>query len=196
MPVDYQPDFDDYSLVPVDYDPFAADGPAQQAQIQQAQAQPQGPPQQQPATGAGQPDAGAPAAGGGPSGSEGGGIGPPTRLWIKAQPKLLPLAATLWCRWTISRISERSMRIEHNGQWTEVPKECLSVFAFGVDGLSLSGDDAGLGISLIEKPMDRDESVKVTIFKRRDKVLCFQVVPCPNVENPDHLIIECNRDLR
>jgi hypothetical protein len=54
--------------------PFAADGVTQQAQIQQAQ--PQGPPQQQPATGAGQPDAGAPAAGGGPSGSEGGGIGP------------------------------------------------------------------------------------------------------------------------
>ena len=91
---------------------------------------------------------------------------------------------------------ERSMRIEHNGQWTEVPKECLSVFSFGVDGLSLSGDDAGLGISLIEKPMDRDESVKVTIFKLRDKILCFQVVPCPNVENPDHLIIECERDLR
>jgi hypothetical protein len=64
VPVDHQPDFDDPSLVPVDYDPFAADGPAQQAQIQQAQAQPQGPPQQQPATGAGQPDAGAPAAGG------------------------------------------------------------------------------------------------------------------------------------
>ena len=91
---------------------------------------------------------------------------------------------------------ERSMRIEHNGQWTEVPKECLSVFSFGVDGLSLSGDDADLGISLIEKPMDRDERVKVTIFKLRDKVLCFQIVPCPNVENPDHEIIECNRDLR
>jgi len=92
--------------------------------------------------------------------------------------------------------SERSMRIEHNGQWTQVPKECLSVFAFGVDGLSLSGDDAGLGISLIEKPMDRDESVKVMIFKLRDKVLCSQVVPCPNVENPDHEIRECERDLR
>jgi hypothetical protein len=91
---------------------------------------------------------------------------------------------------------ERSMRIEQNGQWTEVPKECLSVFSFGVDGLSLSGDDTGVGISLIEKPMDRDETVKVTIYKLRDKVLCFQVVPCPNVENPDHLIIECNRDLR
>jgi hypothetical protein len=91
---------------------------------------------------------------------------------------------------------ERSMRIEQNGQWTEVPKECLSVFSFGVDGLSVSGDDSGLGISLIEKPMDRDESVKVTIYKLRDKVLCFQVVPCPNVENPDHEIIECNRDLR
>jgi hypothetical protein len=102
VPVDYQPDFDGYSLVPVDYDPFAEDAATQQAQ-------PQGPPQQQPATGAGQPDAGAPAAGGGPSGSEGVGIGPtggaPTRLWIKAQPKLLPLAATLWCQWTISRIS-------------------------------------------------------------------------------------------
>jgi hypothetical protein len=91
---------------------------------------------------------------------------------------------------------ERSMRIEHNGQWTEVPKECLSVFAFGVDGLSLSGDDAGLGISLIEKPMDRDEPVKVTIFNRRDEVFCYQVVPCPNVENPNHEIIECERDLR
>ena len=91
---------------------------------------------------------------------------------------------------------ERSMRIEHNGQWTEVPKECLSVFAFGVDGLSLSGDDAGLGISLIEQPMDRDETVKVSIFKLRDKVLCFQVVPCPNVENQDLGIIECNRNLQ
>lgn len=54
VPVDYQPDFDDYSLVPV------ADGVAQQPQIQQAQAQPQGRPQQQPPTGAGQPDAVAP----------------------------------------------------------------------------------------------------------------------------------------
>jgi hypothetical protein len=91
---------------------------------------------------------------------------------------------------------ERSMRIEHNGQWTEVPKECLSVFAFGVDGLSLSGDDAGLGILLTGKPMDRDETLKVMISKRRDEVFCSQVVPCPNVENPDHLIIECERDLR
>jgi hypothetical protein len=60
LPVDHQPDFDDYSLVLVDYDPFAADGVAQQAQIQLAQAQPQQPPP----AGAGRPDAGAPAAGG------------------------------------------------------------------------------------------------------------------------------------
>jgi hypothetical protein len=53
--VDHQPDFDDYSLVPVDHDPFTADGPAQQAQIQLAQAQP-------PPAGAGQPDPGAPTA--------------------------------------------------------------------------------------------------------------------------------------
>ena len=91
---------------------------------------------------------------------------------------------------------EWSMRIEHNGQWTEVPKECLSVFAFGVDGLSLSGDDTGVGISLIEKPMDRDESVKVTIYKLRDKISCFQVVRCPNVGDQDGYIRECNRDLR
>jgi hypothetical protein len=31
MPVDYQPDFDNHSLVPVDFDPFAADGVAQQS---------------------------------------------------------------------------------------------------------------------------------------------------------------------
>jgi hypothetical protein len=78
VPVDYQPDFDDYSLVPVDYDPFAADGLAQQAQFQQpptptqpAQPQPQ-PPPQQPATGAGQPGVNGPATGNSPSGSGGG----------------------------------------------------------------------------------------------------------------------------
>jgi hypothetical protein len=63
VPVNYQPEFDDHSFVPVDHDPFAADGVAQQPKIQlaQAQAPPQGPPQQQPPAGAGQPDAGAPA---------------------------------------------------------------------------------------------------------------------------------------
>ena len=61
VPVDYQPDFDDYSLVPVGHDPFAADGVAQQAQFQLAQARPQ----QQPAAGPDQPDAGVPGAGGG-----------------------------------------------------------------------------------------------------------------------------------
>jgi hypothetical protein len=63
VPVDYQPQFDDHSLVPIGYDPFAADGVAQQPQIQLAQAQPQDL-QQPPAPGASQPDAGALAAGG------------------------------------------------------------------------------------------------------------------------------------
>lgn len=66
VPVDHHPDFDNYSLVPVGHDPFAADGPAQQAQIQQAQVQvpPQGSPPQPPALGTDQPDARAPAADG------------------------------------------------------------------------------------------------------------------------------------
>jgi hypothetical protein len=80
---------------------------------------------------------------------------------------------------------ERSMRIEHNGQWTEVPKECLSVFPFGVDEVSLSGDDAGLGILLLGKPTEKDERSEVMIFKRRDKVSCSQVVRCPNVDDQD-----------
>jgi hypothetical protein len=88
------------------------------------------------------------------------------------------------------------MRIEHNGQWTDVPKECLSVFSFGIDEVSLSGDDDGLGIAIIGKPTGRDESLKVTIFKLRDEVSCFQVVRCPNVGDPDGYIRECNRDLR
>ena len=93
--------------------------------------------------------------------------------------------------------SERSMRIEHNGQWTEVPKECLSGISFGVDGLALSGDEAGLGIFLIGKSTDKDEPVKRTIFKLRDgEVLCSQIVLCPNVGDPDGYIRECERDLR
>lgn len=98
VPVDDEPDFDNCSLVPVDYDPFAADRPAQQAQFQRppTPTQPAQPRPQQPATGAGQPGVNGPATGNSPSGSGGGATGvPPTRLWIKAQPKLLPLAATL-----------------------------------------------------------------------------------------------------
>ena len=91
---------------------------------------------------------------------------------------------------------ERSMRIEHNGQWTEVPKECLSGISFGVDGLALSGDDAGLGIVVFGKPADGDERVETMIFKLGDEVSCSRVVPCPNVDNPNHEIIECERDLR
>ena len=91
--------------------------------------------------------------------------------------------------------SERSMRIEHNGQWTEVPKECLSGVSFGVDGLALSGDDTGLGMVVIGKLASGDERVETMIFTLRDGVSCSRVVPCPNVDNPDNQIIECERDL-
>ena len=91
---------------------------------------------------------------------------------------------------------ERSMRIEHNGQWTDVPKECLSVFAFGVDEVSLSGDDRGLGIAIIGKPTERGERLKVSIFKHGDQVFCDQVVRCPNLNDPPDYIRECSRDLR
>ena len=91
---------------------------------------------------------------------------------------------------------ERSMRIEHNGQWTDVPQECLSVFSFGIDEVSLSGDDNGLGIAIIGKPTEKGESLKVTIFKLRDEVSCSQVVRCPNIGDPDNYVRECNRDLR
>jgi hypothetical protein len=66
VPVDYQPDFEDFWLVPVDYNPFPEDGLAQQAQFQQppTPTPPAQPHPQQPPTGAGQPDAGMPATGG------------------------------------------------------------------------------------------------------------------------------------
>jgi hypothetical protein len=87
------------------------------------------------------------------------------------------------------------VRIEHHGQWTEVPKKCLSGISFGVDGLALSGDEAGLGIVVVGKPADGDERVETMIFKLGDEVLCSRVAPCPNVDNPNHEIIECERDL-
>jgi|SRR5665213_73836 len=91
---------------------------------------------------------------------------------------------------------EQSMRIEHNGQWTEVPKECLSVFPLGVDEVWLSGDDSGLGMVLTGKPMEKGERLEVMVFKLRDVVSCSQVVLCPNVGDPDGYIRECERDLR
>jgi hypothetical protein len=51
VPVEYQPDFESVSLVPVDHDPFSADGVAQPAPSQQAQSEPTQPPPPQPATG-------------------------------------------------------------------------------------------------------------------------------------------------
>lgn len=92
--------------------------------------------------------------------------------------------------------SERSMRIEHNGQWIDVPKECLSGVAFGVDGLALSGDEAGLGMVVIGRSADKDERVETMIFKLDDKVSCSRVEPCPDVDNPNHELIECERNLR
>jgi len=88
------------------------------------------------------------------------------------------------------------MRIEHNGQWTDVPKECLSGMSFGVDGLALEGDDTGLGIFLTGKSTDKDESVRRTIFKLHDDILCSQTERYPNVDNQDHEIREYSRDLR
>jgi hypothetical protein len=49
VPVEHQPDFENASLVPVDDDPFSADGVTQQAPSQQAQSEPAQPPP--PATG-------------------------------------------------------------------------------------------------------------------------------------------------
>ena len=92
--------------------------------------------------------------------------------------------------------SERSMRIEHNGQWTEVPKECLSGISFGLDGLALEGSDAGLGMVVIGKPADSDERLETMIFKLGDEILCSRVVSCANAENQHLGIIECGMDLR
>jgi len=50
VPVEHQPDFENASLVPVDHDPFSADGASQQALGQQAQGEPAQPPPQQTAT--------------------------------------------------------------------------------------------------------------------------------------------------
>ena len=88
------------------------------------------------------------------------------------------------------------MRIEHNGQWAEVPKECLSGISFGVDGLALSDDESGVGMVVIGKPADGGERVETMIFKLRDEISCSRVVPGPNVDNPNHELIECERNLR
>jgi len=92
--------------------------------------------------------------------------------------------------------SERSMRIEHNGQWTDVPKECLSGMSFGVDGLALEGDDTGLGIFLTGKSTDKGESLRRTIFRSRDDIQCSQIERYLNVDTQDHEMREHSRDLR
>ncbi|WP_407168119.1 hypothetical protein [Bradyrhizobium sp. ORS 111] len=91
---------------------------------------------------------------------------------------------------------ERSMRIEHNGQWTDVPTACLSGFSFAMDRLALEGDDRGLGISLIGKSPDNDERVKRSIYKLGDRIYCYKVERYPNVDDQDHEIREYNRDLQ
>jgi hypothetical protein len=69
VPVDYLPDFSGVSLIPVDHNPFIADGVMQPAQAQPVQPQPaqnQPPrPPQQPATGPDLPNVGAPLIGDG-----------------------------------------------------------------------------------------------------------------------------------
>jgi hypothetical protein len=90
---------------------------------------------------------------------------------------------------------ERSMRIERNGQWTEVPSVCVSGVSFGVEGLSLSGGKTGVGIRLTGKSTDRGESAEIMIYTVRDEVFCSLVEPCPSHENQNHEIQECYRRL-
>lgn len=85
---------------------------------------------------------------------------------------------------------ERSIRIEQNGQWIEVPSVCTSGVSFGVDGLSVSFDAGGLGASLAGRSTNREDAVRVVIYKLRDKVLCARVEPCPDQENKKN---ECLR---
>jgi hypothetical protein len=93
--------------------------------------------------------------------------------------------------------SERSMRIEHNGQSTDVPRACLSGMSFGADGLALEGDDTGLGMVLVGKSIDKGERVERMIFKLRDgKIYCSQVELCPNADDPPGYIRECERNLQ
>ena len=75
-------------------------------------------------------------------------------------------------------------------------KSVYPFFPFGVDEVWLSGDDDGLGMFVAGKPAEKDERLKVMIFKLRDEVLCSQVVRCPHVGDPDGYIRECERDLR
>jgi hypothetical protein len=90
---------------------------------------------------------------------------------------------------------ERSIRIERNGQWTQVPSVCVSGVSFGMDGLSLSGGKTGVGVRLTGKSTDRDESVEIMIYTLGDKVSCSLVEPCPSHENQDHEIQQCYRRL-
>jgi hypothetical protein len=90
---------------------------------------------------------------------------------------------------------ERSMRIERNGQWTEVPSVCVSGISFGVEGMSLSGDKIGVGIRLTGKSTDRDESVEILIYAVRDEIFCSLVENCPSHENQNHEIQKCHRRL-
>ena len=62
--------------------------------------------------------------------------------------------------------------------------------------MARSGDDTGLGMVVIGKPADGGERVETMIFKLRDEISCSRVVPCPNVDNPNHELIECERNLR
>ena len=92
---------------------------------------------------------------------------------------------------------ERSMRIEHNGQWIDVPRACLSGISFGADGLALDGDDTGLGMVLVGKSIDKGERVERTIFKLRDgEIYCSQRELCPNADDPPGEIRECARNLQ
>jgi hypothetical protein len=67
---------------------------------------------------------------------------------------------------------QRSMRIEHNGQWIEVPASCISGVAFRLDELSLSIDDAGLGVRIRGRSIGNGQEATIAIYKIGDQILC------------------------
>jgi hypothetical protein len=62
---------------------------------------------------------------------------------------------------------------------------CTAGISFSLDGLTLSGDGAGVGIRLTGKRTSGDEAAEIVIYKLRDGISCFRVRRCPNDEHQE-----------
>lgn len=77
-----------------------------------------------------------------------------------------------------ARLSQRrSVRIQHDGKWSEVPASCMDDLDFRLDDLAISVDRNGFVVKIFGLQSAASSPPILAIYKIGNKLTCVREVP-------------------